>query len=447
MLAIAINALYTSLRRRGTTRQLASAIVTCVISALLLLAAFAWYNQRFTTAQGNLPLAEVEVALVYVALWGWILPLGATVAYCLFTLPRTSTTSVHIPRPKRTTRANANTLLNPPRHQPGFLAPYVYREDTPWGWLEYRNGSFQGQRLALKRSIVTIGRSEENDIWLDDDMVSRNHAELAWDQGEVCITDCNSMNGVLLNGKRIRRPERVESGNLLEIGGHRLLYVQAVLTTSTHDQDDPLSYHVWHSAEALQTDSEKLEKLPLAQQLAAGFNTPETPKKERIQSLPLTIPGNNVLEEQDTAEIDQVSSPPRPVEVPMLFIIRDGEAAGQSFVLDRPMLTFGRDSECNVVINDSSISRHHAQVLRQANGDYVQDLGSRNGTKVNDKPLHEPRLLHPGDIVCLGSVRLEYAPVTSGPNTPLPQSVIPNAAVRPIHSTPIPLRLPSRPKN
>lgn len=458
MLAIAINVLYTTLRRRGTTRQLAGAIVTCVIAALLLLPALAWYNLRFTVESGSLPLAEVEVALVYVVLFGWVLPLGVTTTYCLFTLPRTSTTSVHIPRPKRTTRINANTVLNPPRHQPGSSAPYVYREDKPWGWLEYRNGNFHGQRLALKRSIVTIGRSEDNEIWLDDDMASRNHAELAWDKELVYITDCDSLNGVLLNGKRIRGTALVETGNLLEIGGHRFLYAQAD-PSSTNEQEDPLAHHIWHSAAALQTDSEKLEKLPLpmAPSLANGLNSlaldppkteTDTPKKEQIHSLPVTLPGEiaSTFEEQDTAEINQVAALPRPIEAPLLFIIRDGKSAGQSFMVNQPIATIGRGSECNVVINDTSISRKHAQILRQANGNYVQDLGSRNGTKVNDALLDAPRLLEPGDIVCLGSIHLAYVPMPSGPNTPVPQSVVPNALVRPTNSGPMPLRLPSRPK-
>ena len=131
----------------------------------------------------------------------------------------------------------------------------------------------------------------------------------------------------------------------------------------------------------------------------------------------------------------------------MLFVIRDGAAVGQSFVLDHAILTIGRGSECNVVINDVSISRRHAQVLRQANGNYVQDLGSRNGTKVNGEPLHEPRLLQTGDIVCVGSIHLEYKSLQSGPETPMPQSIIPASIVRPMTSGPIPLRLPSKPKN
>src|SRR5213596_1839487 len=105
MFAIAFNALYTSLRKRGTTRQLASVIVTCVISALLLLPGLIWFNIRFNVVQAAIAVAEVEVVLIYVALCGWLLPLGVTTIYCLFTLSCSSTTSVHIFRQNRTTRA------------------------------------------------------------------------------------------------------------------------------------------------------------------------------------------------------------------------------------------------------------------------------------------------------------------------------------------------------
>src|SRR6266480_6283868 len=76
MFAIAVNALYTTLRKRGTTRQLAGAIVTCVISALLLLPAIIWYETRFSSTQVTISVVEVTLALAFVALCGWVLPLG-----------------------------------------------------------------------------------------------------------------------------------------------------------------------------------------------------------------------------------------------------------------------------------------------------------------------------------------------------------------------------------
>ncbi|HXZ03896.1 MAG TPA: FHA domain-containing protein, partial [Ktedonobacteraceae bacterium] len=249
MLAIAVNALYTTLRKRGTTRQLAGAIVACVISALFLLPAIIWFDTRFSSTQVAISFVEVTMALAFVALCGWVLPLSVTSIYCLFTQPRDSNTSARIPRQlnhrKRTTRGNAvGRAASLPKRQPGVLAPFVFGEDIPWGWLEHRSGRFQGQKLALSRTVISIGREEDNDIWLDDETSSRYHAELAWDSGQAYITDCDSLNGVLLNGRRIRGTLVIKNGDLVEIGSHRFIFEIAEHSIPLADQDDPLMHHV-----------------------------------------------------------------------------------------------------------------------------------------------------------------------------------------------------------
>src|SRR5690348_16644979 len=249
MLAIAVNALYTTLRKRGTTRQLAGTIVVCVVSALLLLPLILWYEARFSSSQvGGGSVFEVAFMLAFVALCGWILPLGATTGYCFFALPRDSNPSLLVHRlhdyRKSTTRGNAIGLqVALPKRQPGVPAPFVFGEDTPWGWLVHRSGRFQGQKLALNRSVISIGREEDNDIWLDDETSSRYHAELVWDSGQVYITDCDSLNGVLLNGRRIRGTLVVKNGDLVEIGSHRFIFEIAERPISLADQDDPLIHH------------------------------------------------------------------------------------------------------------------------------------------------------------------------------------------------------------
>lgn len=238
--AVVVIALYTALRRRGTTRQLAVAIVICVACALLLMLALLWEGGNFGAGQEPLPPLEVTVSLVYVSLWALFVPLSVIVVYCLFTQPRLSTASIQMPR-QRTTRVNPARVVAPPRHQPGVEAPYVYSEDAPWGWLIYRGGRFQGQRLALKRTVITMGRGEDNDIWLDDDMASRHHAELAWADGQVYVTDTNSLNGVLVNGKRIRGSATLDQGTMVEIGSHRFVFEVAAPPSAV--QDDPLARH------------------------------------------------------------------------------------------------------------------------------------------------------------------------------------------------------------
>jgi pSer/pThr/pTyr-binding forkhead associated (FHA) protein len=96
-------------------------------------------------------------------------------------------------------------------------------------------------------------------------------------------------------------------------------------------------------------------------------------------------------------------------------------------------------------MNDASISRQHAQFSRQASGDYVQDLTSRNGTLVNNEPLTGPRLLQHGDRICLGTIELQYTAAQHAPRTPMPQIITPRSFARSM-SGPVPLKLPSKQK-
>ncbi len=466
MIAIALNALYTTIRKRGTTRQLAGAIVTCVISALLLLPAILWYNVRFSAVQAAISVVEITLALIYVAVCGWILPLGVTASYCLFTRPRDSHTSARIPRQrkhtKRTTRGNAVAGRSPlPRRQPGVPAPFVFSEDVPWGWLEHRAGRFQGQKLALKRTVVTIGREEDNDIWLDDETSSRYHAELAWEGGQAYVTDCDSLNGVLLNGRRIRGTLVIKGGDLLEIGAHRFLFEMAARPDPL-DQDDPLLHHVRRPAVMLDNIDRDTPVQPGRTPASANaFPTQPLDEEDAVEfdrfelhgaahQLPRTTPGEinvalaNFDEWEDTATLDPVTPAPQIERPGSLCVICSGELMGRSFLLDRPVLTVGRAAESDVIIPDVSISRRHVQFSRQAQGDYVQDLASRNGTKVNGELLKAPRLLQQGDIISLGNIRLEYTFIPEAQTTSLPP--LPTTSLARTPSGPVPLRLPSKPK-
>jgi hypothetical protein len=247
--AITTNVFYSTLRGRGRSRQLARVIVACIISALLLFPAIIWFNSRFITQQRVLSVFEISSMLVYIALFGWVVPLSLTGFYCFFALPRSSTTTA----PKLARTQSSTTTYQPPRYQPGVEVPFVFGEDVPWGWLEYYSGSFHGQRLALKRAIVTIGRDEKCDIWIDDDMASRHHAELAWDNGHIYLTDCDSLNGVLLNKRPVRGTASLTSNDVLQVGTHCFVFVLAQQQEILAPQDDPLNRHTWRYAQDFQT--------------------------------------------------------------------------------------------------------------------------------------------------------------------------------------------------
>src|SRR2546423_15327236 len=86
--------------------------------------------------------------------------------------------------------------------------------------------------------------------------------------------------------------------------------------------------------------------------------------------------------------------------------IVEGPNAGRQVDLDAP-LVIGRESDADLVLEDSQVSRHHAQVSPGDGYATVEDLGSANGTFVNQAELHAPARLDPGDELLIGVTVLE----------------------------------------
>ena len=82
--------------------------------------------------------------------------------------------------------------------------------------------------------------------------------------------------------------------------------------------------------------------------------------------------------------------------------------SGQRISLNQGTVTVGRLPECTISINDSNISRKHAE-MRQTGGDYiVADLGSTNGTLVNGIRITGQQRLNEGDIISFGSTHVRF---------------------------------------
>ena len=70
------------------------------------------------------------------------------------------------------------------------------------------------------------------------------------------------------------------------------------------------------------------------------------------------------------------------------------------------MLTIGRGLDCDVVLADRYVSRHHARISNLPMVTLVQDLGSTHGTYVNGVRISQPTPLRPGDIIRIGNSEL-----------------------------------------
>jgi len=80
------------------------------------------------------------------------------------------------------------------------------------------------ERFPLVKPRITIGRSRDSDIFLPDQWLSRQHAEILQKPDGYYVSDLGSKNGTLLNGGRIHEQQRLRAGDIITLGEHVLTF-------------------------------------------------------------------------------------------------------------------------------------------------------------------------------------------------------------------------------
>ena len=211
-------------------------------------------------------------------------------------------------------------------------------------WLT-ENG--QQEMLLHPDDSVSIGRGDANTIVINSARVSRNHARIEWKGDGFIIYDMSSSNGTFVNGQRVEyMPWGLQDGDLI-----------------------------------------MLERVPI------HFEEIKLPRAEQyINALP-TVP---------MAKQGEETRKPR-------MVISQGIDMSHEFIIDDDEVIIGResrDASWKVQIKDNAVSRPHAKIKRNKGIYTLIDLGSANGTTLNDKFVIAPVTLRDGDIIGIGSTRL-----------------------------------------
>jgi pSer/pThr/pTyr-binding forkhead associated (FHA) protein len=118
----------------------------------------------------------------------------------------------------------------------------------------------------------------------------------------------------------------------------------------------------------------------------------------------------------DTTEVYQVDEAGeiRPMDLDEVtgegatLVIRSGGGrSGEAFNVGGQRLTIGRSPEAEIFLDDVTVSRNHALLVRRRDGLYIDDLGSLNGTYVNRRRIESHRLQN-GDELQVGKYKLTY---------------------------------------
>jgi pSer/pThr/pTyr-binding forkhead associated (FHA) protein len=90
-----------------------------------------------------------------------------------------------------------------------------------------------------------------------------------------------------------------------------------------------------------------------------------------------------------------------------LLVVKRGPNAGSRFLLDADVTTAGRHPESDIFLDDVTVSRRHAEFVREGGGFLVRDVGSLNGTYLNRERIDAASLAG-GDEVQIGKYRLVF---------------------------------------
>ncbi len=134
---------------------------------------------------------------------------------------------------------------------------------------------------------------------------------------------------------------------------------------------------------------------------------------------------------EDTGSLSEVSgsdtvldAAPEVVATASLVVV-EGDSKGRVYPLIKTISTIGRGRNADVSITSSSISQQHARIELRSAHHYLVDLGSTNGTSLNDTILapNEPRQLEEGDSISIADQSLIYLKARSSDTQDLTQAL------------------------
>lgn len=116
-----------------------------------------------------------------------------------------------------------------------------------------------------------------------------------------------------------------------------------------------------------------------------------------------------------------------------LLVAQTGPLNGQRWHL-RSKVIIGRETTCDIVVNDRQVSRQHASISITPRGLLLEDLGSKNGTHYNGQQLEKPTLLNDGDLVQIALAQ-QFVYLSSDATLPLDSegflpSIVPSGLLR-----------------
>jgi len=123
-------------------------------------------------------------------------------------------------------------------------------------FLVFLKGNFLGE-YSLLNSVITIGRSKDNDIYIDDPRISRYHATISSQNDVTVIQDLDSTNGIFVN-KVNTRLSTIEDDDVIQIGIHQIKVVHKIKFVNKEDEFEKTRQSISDTIETYLTNVDKI---------------------------------------------------------------------------------------------------------------------------------------------------------------------------------------------
>jgi pSer/pThr/pTyr-binding forkhead associated (FHA) protein len=206
------------------------------------------------------------------------------------------------------------------------------------------------ERVVTEKKRISIGRTPDNDIVLDNKGVSRKHALMEFDGDSALIMDNESLNGTFVNSRKITE-EMLKDNDRITVGKFDLIY----------HRDTP------KEAQLVDMDGTMVLKTRRQRELLE--------KDKKAREIARTAGGPVLLGEDSTEQ--------------------------RQYALEGPVTTFGKAKFVNVPVKGFLVSRMQAKIVKERDAFLLVNLGRKGKVRVNGEGVQKQRLRN-DDLIEVG---------------------------------------------
>ncbi len=227
------------------------------------------------------------------------------------------------------------------------------------------------QEVPVNAKEVSIGRSPDNALVIDNPAVSHYHARVFNEEGRMMLEDFGSLNGTFVNGQRIKMVT-LKAGDSVAIGKHTIVISEA------RDLDG----------------------------FAAGNGDAKQAAPKLNETVILDTKERRAFMQQVAAGGESSQPAPARLKVPSL-VVRKGKTDQKEYSLTDKLTVVGKSAMATVKLTGWFAPRAAAQINRREDQSYYIGAADKRPS-VNGQPIDSPTKLSPGDVIQVVGVQLEF---------------------------------------